>query len=161
MILIHDVYHLIMNYFWIRTSYLSSHCCVQNPSWAELRNFVHFLNTQLQDFEKSDYCSVILKEDLPGFPVFVLRFLIQMSKVVYFFFIRMYITWNLIIINWVNYFKLMILNIVNLCQGFLNKVIGYKWGKNKLWYGDNHWRRGWRLHIDRGRRYFIWNWFGY
>lgn len=78
-----------------------------------------------------------------------------------FFFIRMYITWNLIIINWVNYFKLMILNIVNLCQGFLNKVIGYKWGKNKLWYGDNHWRRGWRLHIDRGRRYFIWNWFGY
>lgn len=57
------------------------HCCIRNPSWAELRNFVHFLNTQLEDFEKSVYCSEVLKEDLPGFPIFVLRFLIQMSKV--------------------------------------------------------------------------------
>lgn len=61
----------------------SSHCCVENPSWAELRNFIHFLNTQLQDFEKSVYCSDILQQDLPGFPVFVLRFLIQMSKVIF------------------------------------------------------------------------------
>lgn len=60
----------------------SSHCCVENPSWAELRNFIHFLNTQLQDFEKSVFCSAILQQDLPGFPVFVLRFLIQMSKVI-------------------------------------------------------------------------------
>lgn len=56
---------------------------MENPSWAELRNFIHFLNTQLQDFEKSVYCSAILKQDLPGFPVFVLRFLIQMSKVIF------------------------------------------------------------------------------
>lgn len=76
------------NFRQLRTFFFTSrHCCIENPSWAELRNFVHFLNTQLQDFEKSVYCSAVLKEDLPGFPVFVLRFLIQMSKVQLLYFV--------------------------------------------------------------------------
>ncbi|XP_078327262.1 E3 ubiquitin-protein ligase rnf213-alpha-like isoform X2 [Crassostrea virginica] len=59
---------------------LMRHCCVEDPSWAELKNFVYFLNTQLEDFEKSSFCSAALASDLPGFSKFVLRFLIQMSK---------------------------------------------------------------------------------
>ncbi|XP_062570766.1 E3 ubiquitin-protein ligase RNF213-like isoform X2 [Saccostrea cucullata] len=61
-------------------SVLTRHCCLEDPSWAELRNFVHFLNTQLKDFEKSAFCGSGLSQDLPGFQTFVLRFLIQMSK---------------------------------------------------------------------------------
>ncbi|XP_071112375.1 E3 ubiquitin-protein ligase rnf213-alpha-like [Haliotis cracherodii] len=59
---------------------LLQHCGVWDPSWSELHNFVWFLNTQLVDFEKSDFCSDAVLEDLPGFPVFVLKFLIQMSR---------------------------------------------------------------------------------
>ncbi|XP_062570768.1 E3 ubiquitin-protein ligase rnf213-alpha-like isoform X2 [Saccostrea cucullata] len=59
---------------------LMRHCCVEDPLWSELRNFVHFLNTQLEDFEKSVYCGSEMAADLPGFSKFVLRFLIQMSK---------------------------------------------------------------------------------
>ncbi|XP_067673877.1 E3 ubiquitin-protein ligase rnf213-alpha-like [Haliotis asinina] len=59
---------------------LLQHCGVMDPSWSELHNFVWFLNTQLVDFEKSDFCSNAVLEDLPGFPVFVLKFLIQMSR---------------------------------------------------------------------------------
>ncbi|XP_061196022.1 E3 ubiquitin-protein ligase rnf213-alpha-like [Saccostrea echinata] len=59
---------------------LLRHCCVEDPSWSELRNFVHFLNTQLGDFEKSVFCGTEMAADLPGFAKFVLRFLIQMSK---------------------------------------------------------------------------------
>ncbi|XP_046581771.1 E3 ubiquitin-protein ligase rnf213-beta-like, partial [Haliotis rubra] len=59
---------------------LLQHCGVMDPSWSELHNFVWFLNTQLVDFEKSNFCSNAVLEDLPGFPVFVLKFLIQMSR---------------------------------------------------------------------------------
>lgn len=57
------------------------HSGVNDPSWAELRNFVGFLNTQLLDFEQSDYVSDAAAEFLPGFAKFVLKFLIQMSRV--------------------------------------------------------------------------------
>jgi hypothetical protein len=60
--------------------YLSRYCGVENPSWAELRHFISFLNIQLQDCEHSIFCSDVLKEDLPGFTAFVVNFMIQMSK---------------------------------------------------------------------------------
>ncbi|XP_021363666.1 E3 ubiquitin-protein ligase rnf213-alpha-like isoform X2 [Mizuhopecten yessoensis] len=56
------------------------HCGVPDPSWAELKHFVCFLNSQLQDFEVSAFCGAAAKEDLPGFDKFVLKFLIQMSR---------------------------------------------------------------------------------
>ncbi|KAL3881511.1 hypothetical protein ACJMK2_027943, partial [Sinanodonta woodiana] len=59
---------------------LLRHCGVHDPSWAELHHFVWFLNTQLRDFEKSNFCRDTVAEDLPGFSKFVLRFLIQMSR---------------------------------------------------------------------------------
>ncbi|XP_071112725.1 E3 ubiquitin-protein ligase rnf213-alpha-like isoform X2 [Haliotis cracherodii] len=59
---------------------LLQHCGVRDPAWSELHNFVWFLNTQLVDFENSIFCSDLILEDLPGFPVLVLHFLIQMSR---------------------------------------------------------------------------------
>ncbi|XP_041354620.1 E3 ubiquitin-protein ligase rnf213-alpha-like [Gigantopelta aegis] len=59
---------------------LLRHCGVPDPSWAELHHFVWFLNTQLCDFERSAFCSPELQDDLPGFSLFVLKFLIQMSR---------------------------------------------------------------------------------
>ena len=51
-----------------------------DPSWAEVRNFIQFLNSQLHDCERSPYCldpgftSAGLKE-------FVVKFAILMAKV--------------------------------------------------------------------------------
>ncbi|XP_062615790.1 E3 ubiquitin-protein ligase RNF213-like, partial [Saccostrea cucullata] len=59
---------------------LLKYCGIRDPSWAELRNFVWFLNTQLVDFETSDFVCPAVAEDLPGFSQFVVRFLIQMSR---------------------------------------------------------------------------------
>ncbi|XP_071137105.1 E3 ubiquitin-protein ligase rnf213-alpha-like [Mytilus edulis] len=59
---------------------LLRHCGVEDPSWSELYHFVSFLNRQLQDFETSSFCSPLVLQDLPGFPSFVLKFLIQMSR---------------------------------------------------------------------------------
>ncbi|KAL3881514.1 hypothetical protein ACJMK2_027946, partial [Sinanodonta woodiana] len=59
---------------------LLSHCGVPDPSWAELHHFVWFFNTQLRGFEKSSFCSAAVTRVLPGFSIFVLRFLIQMSR---------------------------------------------------------------------------------
>ncbi|CAG2186352.1 RNF213 [Mytilus edulis] len=42
--------------------------------------FCWFLDKQLRDFEVSNFCSAAVLEDLPGFPQFVLKFLIQMSR---------------------------------------------------------------------------------
>ncbi|CAH3163087.1 unnamed protein product, partial [Porites evermanni] len=56
-------------------------CGVHNPSWFELRQFVNFLNHQLLDCEKSVYCKPEFTEDtLEGFRIFVVRFMIIMSK---------------------------------------------------------------------------------
>ncbi|XP_072245329.1 E3 ubiquitin-protein ligase rnf213-alpha-like [Leuresthes tenuis] len=57
------------------------HCGIIDPSWAELRNFVWFLNLQLQDCENSDFCNFELVGDtLSGFKNFVVEFMILMSK---------------------------------------------------------------------------------
>ncbi len=56
-------------------------CGLRDPSWAELTHFVHFLNIQLLDFESSNFCGDTLEDVLPGFPTFVVKFMIQMSRV--------------------------------------------------------------------------------
>lgn len=59
---------------------LLPHCEINNPSWSELINFSSFLNTQLEDCEKSIFCQASLVGDLlPNFKTFVIKFMIQMS----------------------------------------------------------------------------------
>ena len=61
---------------------LERYCGIKDPSWAELQHFVNFLNTQLCDGDKSIFCNTDLVGDLlQGFRTFVVRFLIQMSRV--------------------------------------------------------------------------------
>ncbi|KAF5886723.1 E3 ubiquitin-protein ligase, partial [Clarias magur] len=55
-------------------------CDIKNPSWGELRNFTHFLNSQLKKCEQSVFCSAALKDDLTGFKKFVVKFMMTMSK---------------------------------------------------------------------------------
>ena len=64
-------------------SYLFNHsyCGIRDPSWAELRHFVSFLNIQLHDCELSAYCGLAAADILPGFLTFVVKFMIQMSTV--------------------------------------------------------------------------------
>ncbi|WAR08837.1 RN213-like protein [Mya arenaria] len=59
---------------------LIRHCGVENPSWAELHNFVWFLNTQLVDLENNQFTSASASSDLPGFGQFALRFMVHMSR---------------------------------------------------------------------------------
>ncbi|XP_068605931.1 E3 ubiquitin-protein ligase rnf213-alpha [Brachionichthys hirsutus] len=60
---------------------LLMYCGVLDPSWAELRNFVWFLNLQLQDCETSVFCNVTFTGDtLIGFRTFVVDFMILMAK---------------------------------------------------------------------------------
>ena len=58
------------------------HCGVRNPSWAELNNFVKFLDVQLSDCESSIFCNeAIVGDVLQGFKQFVVKFMIRMSRV--------------------------------------------------------------------------------
>lgn len=57
------------------------HCGMQNPSWAELKNFSWFLNVQLKDCENSIFCDpVFLADQLPGFKGFIVKFMILMAR---------------------------------------------------------------------------------
>ncbi|XP_019338481.2 E3 ubiquitin-protein ligase RNF213 isoform X2 [Alligator mississippiensis] len=57
------------------------HCGVMDPSWSELRNFVWFLNIQLQDCEASVFCNPEFVQDtLQGFKRFVVTFMILMAR---------------------------------------------------------------------------------
>lgn len=57
------------------------YCGIIDPSWAELRNFVWFLNLQLQDCENSVFCKFeFVGDTLHGFKTFVVEFMILMSK---------------------------------------------------------------------------------
>lgn len=53
---------------------------IKDPSWMELRNFTHFLNVQMEKYEKSEFCKDIYRDDLTGFRSFVVNFLIIMSQ---------------------------------------------------------------------------------
>ena len=71
-ILLHSF--IIMLYF--------RHCGVRNPSWAELNNFVKFLNIQLNACEHSIYCNeAYIGDVLQGFKQFIVKFMIRMSRV--------------------------------------------------------------------------------
>ena len=60
---------------------LLKHCGIVHPSWAEVRNFVSFLDKQLSDCDNSDYCqSGIMGQDWKGFKSFVVKFMILMSR---------------------------------------------------------------------------------
>ena len=60
---------------------LLKHCGIVHPSWAEMRNFVSFLDKQLSDCDNSDYCqSGIMGQDWKGFKSFVVKFMILMSR---------------------------------------------------------------------------------
>ncbi|KAI6655773.1 E3 ubiquitin-protein ligase [Oopsacas minuta] len=57
------------------------HCDIVQPSWAELRNFVSFLDKQLYDCDNSDYCKfAAMGNEWKGFKNFVVNFMIHMSK---------------------------------------------------------------------------------
>ncbi|KAM3592519.1 uncharacterized protein V6R79_020598 [Siganus canaliculatus] len=58
-----------------------SYCGLQNPSWAELKNFSWFLNVQLKDCENSVFCDPdFLADQLPGFKGFIVKFMILMAR---------------------------------------------------------------------------------
>ncbi|XP_078381354.1 E3 ubiquitin-protein ligase rnf213-alpha-like isoform X3 [Oculina patagonica] len=60
---------------------LTRNCGIEDPSWAELRHFVNFLNSQLQACEESSFCNMELVGDtLEGFRSFVVGFMILMSR---------------------------------------------------------------------------------
>ncbi|XP_044192717.1 E3 ubiquitin-protein ligase rnf213-beta isoform X2 [Thunnus albacares] len=58
-----------------------AHCGMQDPSWAELKNFSWFLNVQLKDCENSIFCDPeFLADQLPGFKGFIVKFMILMAR---------------------------------------------------------------------------------
>ncbi|XP_054615147.1 E3 ubiquitin-protein ligase rnf213-alpha isoform X2 [Dunckerocampus dactyliophorus] len=60
---------------------LLMYCGINDPSWAELRNFSGFLSMQLADCERSHFCDADLTGDvLTGFKRFVVDFMIMMAK---------------------------------------------------------------------------------
>ncbi|XP_065674932.1 E3 ubiquitin-protein ligase rnf213-alpha-like isoform X2 [Hydra vulgaris] len=59
---------------------LLKYCGVNDPCWSELRNFVHFFNSQLIDCENSVFTSAVCASDLRGFKHFVVKFLLEMSQ---------------------------------------------------------------------------------
>ncbi|XP_053396356.1 E3 ubiquitin-protein ligase rnf213-alpha-like [Mercenaria mercenaria] len=59
---------------------LLRNCGIRDPSWSEIHHFVWFLNTQLEAFEENSFVSPAAAEHLPGFEIFLLRFLVLMSR---------------------------------------------------------------------------------
>ena len=56
-------------------------CRINQPSWAEVRNFTSFLDKQLSDCDNSDYCqSGIMEQEWKGFKSFVVKFMLHMSR---------------------------------------------------------------------------------
>ncbi|XP_066922902.1 E3 ubiquitin-protein ligase rnf213-alpha-like [Clytia hemisphaerica] len=60
--------------------YLLQYCGIPDPSWMELRNFVHFFNKNLLDCEQSVFTNTAFRQDFPGFRVFVVTFLLEMAR---------------------------------------------------------------------------------
>ena len=57
------------------------HCNINQPSWAEIRNFASFLDKQLSDCDNSDYCqSGVMGQEWMGFKSFVVKFMLHMSR---------------------------------------------------------------------------------
>ena len=61
---------------------LYSYCGVKDPSWAEVRHFVSFLDLQLQSCEQSYFCNEDFVSDvMAGLKSFIVKFMIRMSMV--------------------------------------------------------------------------------
>ena len=61
---------------------LPSSCGLRDPSWAEIRHFVMFLDIQLQSCEASVFCDETFVGDvMAGLKGFVVKFMIRMSRV--------------------------------------------------------------------------------
>ena len=65
----------------LKYSLFFRYCGIGDPSWLELRNFIHFFSKNLEDSENSDFTSVFTSSIFAGFKTFVVSFLLQMSKV--------------------------------------------------------------------------------
>ena len=62
--------------------YICRYCGVRDPSWAEIRHFVDFLNLQLHSSERSYFTDPDFVGDvIAGFKSFVVKFMIRMSRV--------------------------------------------------------------------------------
>lgn len=62
--------------------FIYRYCGVKDPSWAEIRHFVMFLDLQLQSCEKLLVTNQTFKGDMmAGFKGFVVKYMIQMSRV--------------------------------------------------------------------------------
>ncbi|XP_077981789.1 E3 ubiquitin-protein ligase RNF213-like [Glandiceps talaboti] len=53
---------------------------VEDPSWSVVRQFVTFLNIQLKNWESSPFCGKVTSDVLPGFGLFVLKFIIIVAQ---------------------------------------------------------------------------------
>ena len=61
---------------------LYRYCGVKDPSWAEIRHFVKFLDLQLQSCECSSFCNEDFVGDvMAGLKSFVVKFMMRMSRV--------------------------------------------------------------------------------
>jgi len=56
-------------------------CGLEDPTWSELRHYVHFLSSQLTKVLASPFCGPSLARELPGFKSFVVKFMLTMAKV--------------------------------------------------------------------------------
>ena len=57
-------------------------CGVRDPSWSEINHFITFFDLQLKSCENSDFfIPAVFKEDMHGLKEFVVKFMIQMSRV--------------------------------------------------------------------------------
>ena len=54
-------------------------CGIHDPSWTEMKHFILFLDTQIKSSEHFDESFV--GDVMSGFKTFVMKFMIQMSKV--------------------------------------------------------------------------------
>ena len=55
---------------------------MKDPSWAEIKHFVSFLDLQLQSCERSCFCNEEFVGDvMAGLKSFVVKFMIRMSRV--------------------------------------------------------------------------------
>lgn len=57
-------------------------CGVRDPSWSEINHFITFFDLQLKSCENSDFfIPNLIKDIMPGLKEFVVKFMIQMSRV--------------------------------------------------------------------------------
>ena len=63
--------------------YKCRYCGIKSPSWAEIKNFVMFLDCQLQFCERifSHNNTDAVETEIPGYKSFIVKFTISMSRV--------------------------------------------------------------------------------